>query len=506
MSLRSRTAGSNTTEIELQPAADGALFSDDNRKDKAAFELKKKIGLPGSVALIAGTMVGSGIFASPVGVLVGTNNSVGMSLVLWAACGLIAGLAALCYCELGSAIRESGGEYAYLHKAYVPVITFTFAWTSCVISRNASNAATAVTFGSYVVEPFYPGCQPPDLVVKCAAAVMVLVLNCINYVSVKVATKVQSTLAIVKFIGMLIIIVGGMVRLGLGDKVGLYNLRNAFRPEDLAGLGFSQIGLAFYQGFWSYDGWNNLNYITEEVKNSEKTLPCAIMIAVPLVTIFYLLVNIAYFAVLTPAEMVASNAVAVTWGYRVLGSAGWIMPLTVCLSTLGAMNGSYLTGGRLPFVAARRGHLPQILGMANVVFYTPGPALVFTTILTLVFLIPNDFDTLVNAFSFTAWLFYGLVVAGVVVLRFTNPDMPRPFKVPILIPCIVVIIAIYLLVAPLVDSPDIIILYAAIFMMCGPIVYFIFVYKKLRIPGLDHLTLMLQQILDVAPTDWEETC
>ena len=166
MSLRSRTAGSNITEIELQPAADGALSSDDNRKDKAAFELKKKIGLPGSVALIAGTMVGSGIFASPVGVLVGTNNSVGMSLVLWAACGLIAGLVALCYCELGSAIRESGGEYAYLHKAYVPVITFTFAWTSCVISRNASNAATAVTFGSYVVEPFYPGCQPPDLVVK----------------------------------------------------------------------------------------------------------------------------------------------------------------------------------------------------------------------------------------------------------------------------------------------------------------------------------------------------
>ena len=118
----------------------------------------------------------------------------------------------------------------------------------------------------------------------------------INYANVKAASKVQTVLSIAKFIGMGIIIIGGLVRLTQGDSVGLNNFRNAFNSEDLAGLSFSQIGLAFYQGLWSYDGWNNLNYITEEVKNSQRTVPLAIVLVVPLVTIFYLFVNIGYFA------------------------------------------------------------------------------------------------------------------------------------------------------------------------------------------------------------------
>ncbi|CAK8684251.1 unnamed protein product [Clavelina lepadiformis] len=154
------------------------------------------------------------------------------------------GLAALCYAELGSAINESGGSYTYLNWEYAKVVAFIYAWTTCLISRGAGSAATAMAFGQL----------PSRFTLLGAASIMIIILTCINYVSAKAATKVQNTLAIVKFIGMLIVIVGGMVRLGLGDKVGLYNLRNAFRPEDLAGLGFSQIALAFYQGFWSYDG------------------------------------------------------------------------------------------------------------------------------------------------------------------------------------------------------------------------------------------------------------
>jgi len=126
--------------------------------------------------------------------------------------------------------------------------------------------------------------------------VMVIALTAVNYVSVKASTKVQGILALTKFAAMGIIIIGGIVRLALGDPVGINNLSNAFRSEDLAGLGFSQIGLSFYQGLWSYDGWNNLNFMAEEVKDSKKTVPRAIFIAVPLVTVFYLLVNTAYFA------------------------------------------------------------------------------------------------------------------------------------------------------------------------------------------------------------------
>ena len=131
---------------------------------------------------------------------------------------------------------------------------------------------------------------------QCAAAAALLCVVCINYVNVKAASKVQSVLFVSKFIGMTIIFVGGMVRLGQGDKVGLNNLQNAFLAEDLAGLSFTQIGLSFYQGLWAYDGWSNLTYISEEVKNSKRTVPLAIIIAVPLVTVFYILVNVAYFS------------------------------------------------------------------------------------------------------------------------------------------------------------------------------------------------------------------
>nr|XP_026696296.1 b(0,+)-type amino acid transporter 1-like [Ciona intestinalis] len=481
------------------------ISSDDDVNSKQEnFELRQSISLAGGVALIAGTMVGSGIFVSPVGVLAGSNGSVGLSLVLWAGCGMIASLASLCYCELGSSIHESGGEYAYLNKEYGSVAAFTFSWTSCIMTRGSGNAASIIVFGNYCAGAFYTGCKPPDVIVKLSSIVILLFLSVLNYVSVSASSKLMQLLTFAKFVAMSVIVVGGMVRLCLGDEVGLNNLNNAFRQEDMAGIGFSQIGLALYQGLWSYEGWNNLNYITEEVKNPKRNLPLAIGISLPLVTSFYILVNISYFAVLTPTEMLASDAVAITWGYRVLGSAGWIMPLSVCLSVIGAVHGSFLTGGRLPFVAARRGHLPQILAMASTNYYSPATSIIFTTILTIIFLIPNDFDTLLNAFSFTVWLFYGSSIAGVIVLRITHPDMPRPYRVPILIPVIMVVIALYLIIAPLIDSPDILILYAAIFIMIAPFVFYICVHKKIHLPGLDRLTVLLQQFLEVAPTDWDK--
>ena len=118
----------------------------------------------------------------------------------------------------------------------------------------------------------------------------------LNYVSVKAASKVVNILFISKFVGMAIIIVGGIVRLIQGDSVGLYNFNNAFQQEDLAGLGFTDVGLAFYQGLFSYGGWSTLTFMSEEVKNAKRNVPLAIIIAVPLVTLFYLLVNIAYFS------------------------------------------------------------------------------------------------------------------------------------------------------------------------------------------------------------------
>ena len=145
-------------------------MKDSIKTDQETFELKKKIGLGGGVAIIAGTIVGSGIFVSPIGVLAGSNGSVGLSLVLWAACGIIAGIASLCYAELASMFPESGSSYSYLLRGYGsagPTLAFTYAWTTNLISRASSRAGIALTFGSYALAPFYLGnCQPPVVLVK----------------------------------------------------------------------------------------------------------------------------------------------------------------------------------------------------------------------------------------------------------------------------------------------------------------------------------------------------
>jgi len=143
---------------------------DDIKTDQQRFDLKEKIGLGGGIALLAGTMVGSGIFVSPIGVLAGVNGSVGLSLVLWVACGIISGVTALCFCELASMFRESGATYVYLQRGYGPAgstLAFVFMWTALLIGGATSRVGIAITFGSYALAPFFPGdCQPPFALVK----------------------------------------------------------------------------------------------------------------------------------------------------------------------------------------------------------------------------------------------------------------------------------------------------------------------------------------------------
>lgn len=259
------------------------------------FELKKKIGIWSCVGLLAGTMVGSGIFVSPSGVIQSVDGNVGLTLCLWAACGLFSLLASLCYAELGTKIRESGADFAYHRVAYGRPVGFLYAWTSILVVRSTGNAATAYTFGLYMAGPFYGGeCAPPAIVIKLAGAALIIVLTLLNSFSVKASTKFQNVFTVAKFTAMVIIIIGGLTALARGNPIGKSNFNNAFGTGDLAAITFGQISFGFYQGLFSYDGWNNLNYVAEEVKESEKNIPRAIIITVPLVTGFYVLMNVAY--------------------------------------------------------------------------------------------------------------------------------------------------------------------------------------------------------------------
>ncbi|XP_069829230.1 b(0,+)-type amino acid transporter 1-like [Dendropsophus ebraccatus] len=472
--------------------ADEKMDNEDN--DTGKVYLKRELGLTSAVSVIAGTMIGSGIFMSPQFVLY-YIGSPGASLCIWAACGLLAMLGSLSYAELGTVIKESGGDYIYILRNVGSLPAFLFAYTSVIVMRPASIAVISLSFAEYVVAAFFPDCPSPEVAIKCTAAACVLVLGIINCLNVRLAMSVMVLFTAAKLLVLAAIIVGGIVLLAQGNT---QVLQNGF--ENTA-VGFGPVGVAFYQGLWSYDGWSNLNFITEELKNPEVNLPRAVIIAIPLVTCFYVLANVSYFAAMTPQELLASDAVAVSWGWKVLGTWTWIITLGVALSTFGAANGSLFCGGRMCFVAAREGHLPDALSMIHVKRLTPSPALIFTCFIAIILIIPGDFSSIVTYFSFIAWIFYGLTISGLIYMKIKKPDIPRPYKVPIIIPVIVLIAAVYLVLAPVIDTPRMEYLYVALFFLSGVIVYIPVIHYKWS-PGWFHsITLHLRLLLQVAPAD-----
>ncbi|XP_040916233.1 b(0,+)-type amino acid transporter 1-like [Toxotes jaculatrix] len=462
--------------------------------DREKLNLKREVGIIGAVSFIAGTMIGSGIFISPQYVL-STIGSPGASLIVWACCGLIAMLGGLCYSELGTVIPESGAEYIYMLRTAGRVVAFMFVFSFIIVMRPASATGIALSFAEYVVAPFYSGCTPPQLVVKCVAAGGIMLLAIVNCLSVRLSTTIQVVSMVVKVLALAVIALGGVVMLFQGNT---QNFDNSFEGTN---VGINSIGIAFYQGLWSYDGWNTLNYLTEELKHPEVNLPRAVVIAISLVTGLYLLVNVSYLTVMTPKELMSSSAVAVTWGNKVLGSWGWIMSVAAALSAFGSLNGTFFSGGRVCFVAAREGHMPDILAMAHVRRLTPSPALIFTTLISLVVLIPGDFQSIVNFFSFTAWFFYAITLSGLLYLKIKKPELPRPYKVPIIFPILVLIAAVFLVLAPIIDNPQIEYLYVTLFIFSGIIVYIPFIHYKLCPGLLTKLTVFLQLFLEVAPAE-----
>lgn len=272
-----------------------------------AVHLKRRVGLVSGVALIVGTMIGSGIFVSPSGLLLRTG-SVGVSFVVWTACGLLSLCGALAYAELGTMNTSSGAEYAYFMDAFGAPPAFLFSWVSTLVLKPSQMAIICLSFAQYTVEAFTVDCEPPDQVVKIVALLAIVLILLINCYSVNLATGVQNAFTAAKLMAILVVIVGGSYKLIQGNT---QHLQTAFDTIDGTTINIGRLATAFYTGLWAYDGWNNLNYVTEEIKNPSKNLPRSIMIGIPLVTLCYALINVSYLAVMSPSEMIESEAVAV---------------------------------------------------------------------------------------------------------------------------------------------------------------------------------------------------
>ncbi|CAF97717.1 unnamed protein product, partial [Tetraodon nigroviridis] len=464
--------------------------------ESSGVALKKQIGLFSACGIIIGNIIGSGVFVSPKGVLENAG-SVGASIIVWVSTGFITAVGALCYAELGVSIPKSGGDYSYVKDIFGGLAGFLRLWIAVLVISPTNQAVIALTFSNYALQPLFPTCLPPQAALRLLAAACLLLLTWVNCHSVRWATWVQDVFTAGKLLALGLIIIMGFVQICKGRYYWLEPVHafETFREYEV-GL----IALSVLQGSFSYGGWNFLNYVTEELVDPCRNLPRAIFISIPVVTFVYVFVNVAYITALSPQELLASNAVAVTFGEKLLGVMSWIMPVAVALSTFGGVNGSLFTSSRLFFAGAREGHLLRLVAMIHPRRCTPIPALMVTLISTLLMLCTSDIYTLINYVGFVNYLFYGVTVAGLIVLRVQQPSMQRPIKISLVWPAVYLLFWVFLMVFSLYSGPVVCGVGLAI-MMTGVPVYFLGVYWENKprcvISTIGNLTHLCQKLLFV---------
>lgn len=498
-SASAKNSGTSAAKGNKQPSSCTTDHDDKvpNVGEKPKVELKKKVTLLRGISIIIGTIIGAGIFISPKGIL-RHSGSVGMSLIVWIACGVLSLFGALSYAELGTCIKQSGGHYTYIMEAFGPQMAFIRLWSDLIVIRPAGMAVISLAFGQYILEPLFMPCHIPPLAVKLATAIGITTVMCLNSMSVTWTARIQIVLTFSKLLAITLIIVPGLYQLFKGET---QNFENAFLMSDVK---FSGMPLAFYSGMYAYAGWFYLNFVTEEVSHPEKTLPLAICISMIIVTACYVLANLAYYTVMTAEELLDSDAVAVTFAEKLMGKFSIIVPVFVALSCFGSMNGCIFAVSRMFYVASREGQLPGVLSMIHVRRNTPLAAVLIMYPMTMLQIFVGDIYSLLNFMSFLRWLFIGVVVLGLIYLRYKKPDLPRPFKVPLFIPVIFCLTCFLMVFLSLYSDPFNTGIGFAI-SLTGIPAYYIFIHFKQRPQWIqrtfDSFNRSLQILLEVVPAD-----
>ncbi|HYP08680.1 MAG TPA: amino acid permease [Bryobacteraceae bacterium] len=425
-------------------------------------QLRRDLGLWGAIAVVVGTVIGSGIFAVPKA-MVSHVGSPEMVFAVWIFGGVLSLFGALTYAELAAAMPESGGEYAYLRAAYGPFYGFMYGWTQAWVAKSGSIATLATLFFYYLATfapsleavvfrvdlPVGPGGGPLEVRWgQFASMAVILLLGLINHFGVRVGGGVQIAVTAVK-----VLLILAIVAVGLTADVG--SVANYSTTIPAAG-GWTGFFAALVAALWAYDGWNNVNMVAAEVQNPQRNLPRALIGGVLLVIVIYLLTNLAYFYVL-PAEAVAgSDRVAAEMMRRVYGQSGAaVVSVAAMISIFAALNGSLLSGSRVPYALAKDGLFFRSCAAVHPKFGSPSNSILLLSIWSSVLVLTGRYEDLYTLVIFPSWILYAMATASVIVLRRKRPELTRPYKAlgyPV-VPVLFVLVAAALIASTLVKSP-----------------------------------------------------
>ncbi len=426
------------------------------------FGLKRDLGLWSAAAIVVGTVIGSAIFIVPRDMV----NSVGspmMVFVVWIFGGMLSLFGALSYAELAAALPEAGGEYVYLREAYGPLFAFLYGWTQMWVAKSGSIATLATGFFIYLAN-FHPELEKVLMVVplplgdsghpleirsgQLLAMVVIAVLALINYFGVKVGGNVQVIVTGVK-VGL----IAAIIVVGLGTGHGAIANFSTSIPAPGSITGFFA---ALVAALWAYDGWNNVSMVASEVQKPQRNLPLALIIGTLAVIALYLLANLAYFYVLPASAVASTGRVAGEAMRQVLG--GWgagAVSVAAMISIFAALNGSILSGSRVPFAMARDGLFFRGVGHVHPRHRTPSVSILVLSLWAALLVLSGRYDQLYTYVIFASVILYGMATAAVIVLRFKRPDMERPYRTigyPV-VPIIFVVGIACLVVSTLLKSP-----------------------------------------------------
>jgi APA family basic amino acid/polyamine antiporter len=382
---------------------------------KEASNLPRKLGLIDALAIVIGMVIGGGIFLVP-NLIARELKSVTAILAVWVFAGVISFFGALACAELGTALPSTGGQYVFLREAYGPLVGFLCGWSMFLVARTAQVAWLAVTMAMYT-SYFFP---LSALVSKLLGIFAIALFTGINYRGATAGAIVQKTFTLAKVIGLLVIICSAL----------LWGSKAAPIPAGVAGgISVSSFGVALIASLLAYDGWVQLTFVAGEIRNPRRNVFLALTLGSVACIAIYLLANMAYLRVLPISEIAASDHVGATVASRVLGSRGGsLVSLIILVSIIGTLNGCFLTSPRIYFAQARDGLFFRKFGEVHPRYETPGFSILAQGLWAAVLVVSGSYETLLDYAMFAMWFWYGLMVAGVIVLRYKQPDLARPYR------------------------------------------------------------------------------